>query len=510
MKRNIPIFLYLISLVKLCYFSLFGFGLVDQGESLHNAQRILVGELPYQDFFAIFPPLDNYFYSLIFRLFGQSVLMPRIVASLIFAATPVLIFLIIRRFGTSSLALIAAILAIFIDVNAERLFFFTPVLLGLYLYFKGIDKKDYKLYFASGLYIGIASLIRLDIPATYGLAIFVAAAVNLFIKERREWFSEWLTFIKYTGLGLLMFPAFVTLWMIKSGIFLSFVDSSLVKSIAITKIHSIPFPSPFNLIPKDFSLANLALVQDAVWGYYILTTYLLTAIILSKNKLVKGKHEALVFLMAGLFALPYIFGRSDMGHFVKGGFPFLILSSFLIRYLPRFTKPLISFFYKVVLVGIIALLIIQSVWWIGFNDQKIFIKNTFLKINSRYIPTTSLPKAQTIEKSVEFLRLNSDENEPVLVLPYMAGLYYLADRPSATLFNNLLAGFITTEKGELAFIDQLEEGSVNAIVYDVNNGPKMKTPKLKDYNPLIHQYIMKNFQVVDQTQEGWLMMKRKK
>ena len=141
--KLVVILIFLVALSKTTLFSFYGFGLVDEGESLHNAQRILAGDVPYRDFFAIFPPMDNYFYALIFKLFGESIQIPRIIASIIFSFTPVLIFLICKRFTSTKLSTIPAILITFLDVNIERLFLFTPIFLGLYFSSKrSIEKRS--------------------------------------------------------------------------------------------------------------------------------------------------------------------------------------------------------------------------------------------------------------------------------------------------------------------------------------------------------------------------------
>ena len=134
---------------------------------MHNAQRILEGDIPYRDFFAIFPPMDNYYFALIFKLFGESVLIPRIISSIIFSFTPVLIFLICKRFAPTKLSTIPAILITFSDVNIERLYIFTPIFLGVYLYLQAVNRKKKWLFGWSGFMLGLSSLIRLDIPGTF-------------------------------------------------------------------------------------------------------------------------------------------------------------------------------------------------------------------------------------------------------------------------------------------------------------------------------------------------------
>ena len=127
MNKKLLLGIFAIALIKTVFLSHFGFGLLDEGESLHNATRILNGEVPYRDFFAIFPPLDNYFFAGVFSLFGKSVLMPRLIMSIIFSIGTVFAFLIIKKLTTIRYALLTTLIIIVIELNAERLFFFTPI-----------------------------------------------------------------------------------------------------------------------------------------------------------------------------------------------------------------------------------------------------------------------------------------------------------------------------------------------------------------------------------------------
>ena len=153
--------------------------------------------------------------------------------------------------------------------------------------------------------------------------------------------------------------------------------------------------------------------------------------------------------------------------------------------------------------------VFQNLWWLRFNDQKIKLNSDTLILNSNYRDGTTLPSAGTLDESVKFIQKNTQKDDYILTLPYMAGLYYLSDRPAPTKYNNVLAGFITTEQGQQDFIKNIEDKDVKVVVYDPVNGPKMKNNKLKDYNPLIHEYIMNNYEMVERTQEGWLFMLKK-
>lgn len=504
-NERILLGLLLLGLVKSVFFSHFGFGLVDEGESLHNAQRILSGELPYRDFFAIFPPLDNYFYAIIFWIFGESVVIPRIVASLIFAFVPVLLFLIGKRIMPRIYALLPALLIIFLDVNIERLYFFTPVLLGFYLFLK--DR-----FFLSGFFLGLASLIRLDITGTFLFGAVTGPVLSYWVSQGKDWVRQWFVQSLKTGLGYALPIAALLFWLIKQGILSSFLEQAFIQPVVITSLHSLPFPSPSDLVPGTFSLAGLSQAYGAAYGYSLLLVYLAVVALLLKEgkRMLRKSPETVMLLLSGLIALPYVFGRSDIGHMVKGGIPFLVLGAYLLYQVrARFHFLLTSVLWLLVF-GVFLINIAQSVWWLEFNNQKVELDGYRLRVNGEYVEGSTIPSAQTLQETVAFVRENTAKDEPVLLLPYMAGLYFLTDRPSPTKFNNVLAGFINSKEGESEFIKKVEESGVRVVVYDPENGPKMKTRRLQDYNPLIHNYLLEKFEIIEKTQEGWLLMEKKK
>lgn len=73
----------------------------DEGIILQGAIRILRGELPYRDFFSFYTPGSYYWNALLFKLFGESILVPRTVLVIYGAVFTSITFLLARRLGTS-------------------------------------------------------------------------------------------------------------------------------------------------------------------------------------------------------------------------------------------------------------------------------------------------------------------------------------------------------------------------------------------------------------------------
>ncbi len=497
LHKKIFWWIFIIAFVKSVFFAHFGFGLLDEGESLHNATRILAGELPYRDFFAIFPPLDNYFFALIFSLFGKSVIAPRLVMSIIFAFAPAFMFLILTKYVKTVVAVVPVFLLVFLDLNVERLYFFTPIFVAIYLINKNI--------FISGLLLGLASLIRADIPGTYlaglGLALLIGSLYN------HEKFGLIFKKLVVFGLGYLIPVLTVTYWMYANNILALFIKSAILDSVIITKLHDLPFPSILHIIPSTLSLSAFAASYEATYTYLMLAVYIVFFCFLMVNwrEVVKKDISIVGLFFAGVLALPYVFGRSDMGHIVKGSMPFLFLAAYLFT---KLRTKYLTFFATCVVLMLFLAGIVQSIWWIRFNNTTVSIGGYSLRINSSYSPGSTAVTADTLEKSVEFLK-HSEQGEKVLALPYMAGIYFLADRQPPIKFYNLLAGFITSAEEENEFISQVRQLKIKRLIYTPETGPRMEKNKLRDYNPLIHEFIMANYKPVAETKEGWLLMELK-
>lgn len=503
--------LFVLGLAKSIFFSKLGFGLLDEGENLHNGLRILGGDLPYRDFYTLLPPLDNFWPAIAFKLFGVSIFSPRLFSSIVFSFLPPTIFLIARRNVASYLAVIPSILIIFMDLNIERIYYFSFIFAGLLLFLYSLNFKKQRLKMLAGILLGTGGLIRLDLAGGFLVGILLTmfgfTIVAAHKNKLKSWFSHCLTLsLGFSGMAFFLF-----LWLLKNNLIDAFLNAFLINSFAVTKAYSLPFPNLAEVIPLDFSPSALMNSYRAWFAYIIVTTYLAFTLFFIKNWFKVWKHhlDLIILFIIGLIISPYMLGRSDLGHLMKGGIPFLIIGPFLIyRFLEtkRIKKNIYRYLILIVPIIIFIANLIQSWWWIKFNNTKVTFNKGTVYLNSAYPYNSTFISAQTIKRSVEFIETNTQKDEPFLAVPYMAGLYFLSDRPSQTYIDNIFVSFLPSEN---QFINDIERLKIDTVVYDPEHGPQSSKPKLKDYYPSVDQYIMKNFEVVEKTAEGWLFMKRK-
>jgi 4-amino-4-deoxy-L-arabinose transferase-like glycosyltransferase len=89
--------IFMVSFLYLCLFRRYSWIDPDEGIILQGAQRILNGQVLYRDFFSFFTPGSYYLLALIFRIFGDSLLVAHTALALVGAAFSPITYLLSRR-----------------------------------------------------------------------------------------------------------------------------------------------------------------------------------------------------------------------------------------------------------------------------------------------------------------------------------------------------------------------------------------------------------------------------
>ncbi len=154
----------------------------DEGFFAAAAQRILDGGIPYRDAFDNKPPMIFGWYSVSFLIFGEHVWAPRLLVSLVLAATTLLVYLqgslvLGHRSGlVAALAFALSIgLAVF-ETNANTEYFMLLPLVGsVYCFSLAERNQDARLYILSGFLMALAVLTKEISVFTFFLLLLVAA-----------------------------------------------------------------------------------------------------------------------------------------------------------------------------------------------------------------------------------------------------------------------------------------------------------------------------------------------
>ncbi len=499
-ELTIIFLIYVIALAKSLYASRLGFGLLDEGEYLHIGLRILKGDIPYRDFFSYLPPLYNYWNALAFKLFGISAFSPRLLSSITFSFVPVLLYLIARRFSSKVVATSVALAFGFMEAGMERLYYHIFSFGSILSYFVFMRSNEVRIGLLSGFLLGTTTFFRTDIAVQFLLGLTIS---NIFyhLFRSKKWLASSVKQIVTFGTGFVIPIIGFFFWLKASNAFSQFIRNATGTPAAFLKDQALLFPKPWNIIPKSLSPKDMFASYEASFLYLIVLIYICVLYLLVKNwkSIWKKTPELPTFLLIAIFTTPYILSRPDLGHMVKGGIPAFFIGAYLLeRCKKRVKSALLIAPLMLIVVGIA-----QIFWWSKFFDTKIQTENGIIRTNSQTVKNSTLVSAGTIEKSLSFIKNNSSPGDQVLIVPYMAGLYFLSDRPSRTYVGNIYDSYIPDED---RFVERLKALNIKVVIYDPVNTPPGFIKKLPDFYPEIDQYIMDNFEILDRSPEGWLYM----
>lgn len=512
-KTHKLLILLIIELVfiKGAFFSFFGLNFFDDGESLHNGMRILEGGRIYKDIWTFFPPADIYFPALMLKISNSYMWTFRLAESLMYAlligiVTYILInYLRIRK----SFIILTLITLTFINVYSNLFFYHLFFFLSLFLVCVALYRNIYNPLFIyiSGLLIGIAFLFRHDVGLIGSVAISISLLLVTILDSKTK-ASKIITRSTVFFLGVLTVVLPVVIWLINEKVINEFLYLAFVKAPQISRILSPGF-LVINDISQGLSLRSLMLLSTIFFYviYLVVHVFIFFKIfkwLKEKKKLIKEKFIIITISLYGLLQIPYAFSVIDIGHLSKAGFPTIILGIYLINQLR--VKSALVLIYLTPLILFILTNLIFSFWWIKYNDTKVNLRYGSVFINSIKAENSTHPTADTLKKTLEFINSNTREGEYIFATPYHAMIYFLSDRKDPSRFNNFAAGFVSRDEQD-EVINSIRDKNAKIVVYDPINAPLGKT--LKDYSPKIHQFIIDNYQTIETTNQGWLLMRRK-
>lgn len=330
-KKCFPIIVILILIIVLQIFlRLYLPSSLDRDEFIYGyiAQRLLAGDTLYRDVFDNKPPVIYWLYTLVFKIFGQSLGAIRIVALIFSLITTLLIFLIGRLIWGNWAGLSAAAFhAIFsggpyvegTTANAE-IFMLPFIILSFYFFLLAGRRKDKKFFllFLAGLSVGLAFMIK-----PVAITNLAALVIFCFFLPRKIILRAAIFLI----LGFSVFPAVFSGYFVIKGTFSEyFLGAFLIHKDYLSHTHSFflnPIISLEKAIQKTF---EIALVENSILWIAALGGIIYFLI----NSLERKKIENLIFIIWLVFSfLGVMMGGNYFPHYYLQVIPAL---SFLAGY----------------------------------------------------------------------------------------------------------------------------------------------------------------------------------
>ncbi len=480
-----------------------GLGFYDEGVRVYGAERVLNGDLPYRDFWSLYSPGLFYFYALLFKLFGSSLIVERIANVFCGSTLAIAVFLLARRIASPLLAFVPWLLTILwygqtVDVRTNpvsvALSDACPVLfvyLGCLAAALFVRTERPSALRIAGMLAGVTILLKHD----YGLYTLSATVLFLLcwvvLKEPaqaqlpvRERLSGAGTPLAAYGFGcaLVLLPAASVFAVLCSPTDL-LSNLFLFPIASFSKVRSLPYPSPlpdlailgaegFSLreLGRDLlhrSLFHIPFVAFLMSFVYILRGYL------QKRHLGESCFLALLILLLGTVHINAVRIRSDLFHLTPVMVPTFLLLTFCLnqclqsRDLPRWAKQGILLFLLGCFVPLLwqpfkSKLLLHSSPGVGYALSLERAKGILM---SSQLATCLEETVTFVDKVVppqEKIFVGNSRHDRIFINNVM--FYFLARRRPAIRYHELHPGIATTLEAQREIIEELERSEVQWIV----------------------------------------------
>lgn len=459
--RNNLVNLFFIFVGLLYYIPFVNKGIVlyDEGYYLHVASRILSGDVPYKDFFLQFSPGYFYLLSLLFKIFGDQVIIGRLLT--LFICLVILFFelKISERFGfikiyQKLLIFISTIAFGFPLINNPSILAWISVVLSLgliYSYLFWYEKQNLKRLFIISLCLTLIFFTKQNL----GLYFFVLTNIFVFLSSKKR------KLINIVYLDVFFFlPTFIWiyLFLIRNNVIYDFINFNK----NYLNIYRLSYP-PLSYLLEPVGIFKLIPYYSPIL-LGVLVVYSL------KARIDTRRFYLICISLVGYFGT--VLPTSDLLHV----YPFyaLILISGLI-YLNNHK------FYRLW----ILIVIISTA--IGFYltlareyyryQPPYYLQNTYLNIPRARGIQVDKPLAMKIDNIYSFLNRKTLKNDYIFSYPFSPMIYFLSERKNPSKYVIYYSGYLTNSEETLV----IKELSYKKVKYIVTTSEFRFKTKLSKY-----------------------------
>lgn len=400
----------------------FGLDTLDEGFEYQLAARILQGEVPYRDFFTVTTPLAFYIQALLIALVGPGLIVGRIATAIVGAGIAVCIYGAGSQVAGRPLAVAAALLSIPWGIPywpqpnySWYVLLFT--LGGTWVALRAGSGRAR--WWTAGLLFAAAALTKQNV----GLAAVVIGALYALFRGGRPGLRGYLA-----GLmpPLLAFGIYLTAF--------GALGDFLYQTVYFA-VHVFPRLGAAGIRYPSVGAVLAQMRNPGQVGHEALVTYLPQAVlILGAAVLLVGAGERAPWLPEGVLCwgivaagLTIAYPRSDFVH-IDYALPTAFLGLAWLGFRLAAGRPALVPLPLLVLAGLISMSWPRHLPQVGPGSVPIGVPRT---AGLRTDPGT----AGAVRAVVAAIDSAAPPGHPVLILPYAALYYYLADRPNPTPYD---------------------------------------------------------------------------
>lgn len=432
----------------------------DEGLAVGNASRLMAGDIPYRDFWMLYPPGQTLMLAGLFTLAGKGLLVERLYDTAVRLAILLISFSLLKRFASKALRCVAILgqAVIFTSLGFYGYAFHSALLLALLsllLLSRYFDTSRFFWLKSTGTALSLCMFFRWDV-GVYGT---VAVTGALLLEERKSLKVTLCHMLVPQLLGVLLLYGITASITGVKPLWDQVIAAPLTLQPAARWL-----PSPLSLFIHPTANLSFSLHDHlAFWIPILVLCVVSVTLVKSRQKVEAAAFKIALSLL--LFAgglLGQALSRFDISHCM----PVLLVSPILLGMIhgtgirSALSKEMRTF---------CLCLFLGSTWTLCSGP--LFAR---LAESSPFQCHSYIPAAQCVrldgdqQDAVKYLRANTQEFDSVYVgdarhdkaFAPDVGFYFLADRRAGTFHSELFPGGTTTLEGQRRIISDIIEHRV--------------------------------------------------
>lgn len=500
----------------------------DLAEYLNNPLRVINGELPYRDFWLLFPPGEALLPALIYKMFGLNInkllIFSLIISSFIGIFSFFLGKLILRD---NFFSIMTAMLVYFNGITARYAgytyihIYFLLLIISALFFIRHLKNDNAIEIFLAGIFIGLAFLFRFYEVIAAFLAILITILIYS-ILERKTLSRTFLfkSLAIYCG-GVLLVIGLAYLVLFEIWQFM--VKEVVFESLSHGTSMNLPY---FNFIVMYLRLfTNLKMVSQSGYSINVILCYLLPFLLggisiryLIGKELNKFDKIIVLFLLFwGVFTFPKALGRSDIAHLAYSITPLFFLLIFLLQKSLNIFKESKTSLNEVIASGFVIVSLLLSVlpilWFLVDTGDALITPH--YEVSTRYgtLLLENESDAKDINAVINYINKNTSERDYIFITPWFSPPFYaLTNRNNPTYYDSLidLIARPSDEKQKKVCNDIIEKETKLIIHYPDWGFDNKKELQFSNTCPILQKCIEDNFKLVESYGHYWIYVPRNK
>ncbi len=534
MERRFWIWLPFVGIFSLAYYLWFydyGLNLSDEGYLVYGARRVLSGQVPGADFHAYMP--GRYLVlSLFFKLFGQNIIVERLMWVIVRVIIALLFFRLSTRLLPPVVALVPTLLIIFVPgpwhKGFELLF---PLFWLLSVHGYLTQQRKWSIFFL-GLASGLTFFFRLEIGIITLVLSGMILGVNRMVtfradvqpttalsRPRRCVFSHELV-IFVSSFLLVLLPYVVFLWC-RSGILKSvfFYAHELLAGLG----GSNPFLVSITSVVRSATSPQEVGVEGPVpyllgcFGLVYLIMFGVLCFIFFRRRW--GNIDFFVFILTiyGFAQLYQVISSLDVSHLLQAGpFTYLLASFLLYEVYGKIIKTEsihrpISFLRNVSAIAFVGGGLALSLFFllIILRDQEDFYYTGSFRVRQPDMISLASDRAHVFVQAeaadeilgaLNYIKTNSNPDEGLTAMIYLPMFNFLAERENPLFYDIFFPHHVGSPANQKRIVDNMRCKAPKFIVTTSGlvslSEMGLAEERFRDYGKRLMEFVGKRYHVV--------------